>query len=320
LAIEPSSKHFASVVFAFLTAATVTVSLAAYGSHKNHAPAVSKPQKQIFEASHSVWHSQLLNADGVAAYVVSAAGTNRGFLIKDLSAGLANTIGMGDGDVLFSFDGHVVQEAHDVDRVLAAIPSGDVRVMFVHPSETGLQLYNGLFRYTNMSANIVLSPSPAGSAGKHGSGSTGSGSAEGDLSSSIESYVIELVNQDRKKNGGLPPVHANGNLTGLARQHAKDMMKRDFFAHINPEGKNPQDRAREAGVRASVYENIAFQVSGDGPSNQANQSEAQFMNEPPNQRNHRGNILHPEHISIGVGVVVRGRKMVLVQEFADNDP
>lgn len=278
------------------------------------------PRKQIFEASKTIEHSQRLNADGVAAYIQSTMGTNRGFLIKDLSGGLANDIGMSTGDVVMSFDGHVVQDARDVDRVLGRIASGNVKVMFVHPADTGLQLYNGSFKYTNAALTQSSVAQASGSHERSNQPKAAGNRNELQLLSSVESYVIELINRDRYANGVSGSLHSNAVLTELARQHATDMLKRGFFAHVNPDGVDPQGRARNAGVRMGVYENIAYETDNGSPPSMAAHAEAVFMSEPPNLMNHRGNILVPKHESVGVGVVMLGNRLMLVQEFADGDP
>lgn len=283
--------------------------------------AAAAPQKQIFEVSNNLTHSSILSADGVAAYVVSTMGTNRGFLVKGLSGGLGSSMGLSPGDVVMSFDNHIVQDGRDIDRVLGGLPSGNVKVMFVHPSDSGLQLYNGPFRYTNLRGGTggVVASASSSSSSRSGSQSA-SNSSEIQVLPSMESYVIELVNKDRSANGGGGSLHANAALTGIAREHAKDMLKRGFFAHVNPDGIDPQGRAKNAGIACGVYENIAYQRSSNGPSVMAAQCERDFMNEPPNQQNHRGNILNPAHVCVGVGVAMQGNKLMLVQEFADKDP
>jgi uncharacterized protein YkwD len=54
------------------------------------------------------------------------------------------------------------------------------------------------------------------------------------------------------------PVRWNATLETAARRHAQDMARRNFFAHTNPDGAEPWDRATRAGYRWSVVaENIA---------------------------------------------------------------
>jgi len=280
----------------------------------------ARPTKQIYEVSTTVMHSEILNADGVAAYVVSSMGTNRGFLVKQASTGLASRIGISPGDIVLSFNDHVIEDGRAADRVLSSLPNGNVKVMFVHPNDGSLQLYNGAFRYVNQGPLM-------GSAGTVGVGGTEPGrparstaSNEIEFSPAVESYVLELVNKDRRDNGA-QAVHLNGTLTSMARQMAKDMIQRNFMNHVNPDGQGPEERARMAGIKGGVYENLSYDVSSfKTPSQAVRAAEQTMMAEPPGQKNHRYNILVPGHVSVGVGVAVRGTKVTMVQEFSDSDP
>lgn len=53
------------------------------------------------------------------------------------------------------------------------------------------------------------------------------------------------------------PLALNQELTLAARGHNADMAARGFFAHDNPDGASPSDRARAAGYTAGAGENIA---------------------------------------------------------------
>lgn len=53
------------------------------------------------------------------------------------------------------------------------------------------------------------------------------------------------------------PLALNRELTLAARRHAEDMAARGYFAHENPDGQDPTDRARAAGYSFSAGENIA---------------------------------------------------------------
>ncbi len=103
-----------------------------------------------------------------------------------------------------------------------------------------------------------------------------------------EVYLLELVNRARANpaaeqariNAGLPesewldltdgltsgelarlvpqePLALNQALTEAARLHSQDMLTRNFFDHINPDGKNPTARAQDRGYAGTVGENIA---------------------------------------------------------------
>jgi uncharacterized protein YkwD len=54
------------------------------------------------------------------------------------------------------------------------------------------------------------------------------------------------------------PVRLNARLDAAAAGHAADMARRDYFAHVDPEGHSPADRVRRTGYTARVVgENLA---------------------------------------------------------------
>ncbi|HEY9719943.1 MAG TPA: CAP domain-containing protein [Trichormus sp.] len=287
------------------------------------------PTKQIYELSSTVGHSEKLNADGVAAYVVSALGTNRGFLVKQASFGLASSIGIRPGDIILSFDDHVVVDARAADSILSSLSSGNVHVRFVHPDNGTLQLYNAPFQYSNQgpligSTNSGYARSQSGSQ----RGRQGKGSTEIEFSPAVESYAVDLINKDRQDNGAAA-VHVNNALTAMARSMAKDMIQRNYMSHTDPDGHGPQERAELAGIsrmglanlNGGVYENLSYNISlTETPSQAVRVCQQRMMSEPKNQENHRFNILMPKHVSVGVGVAIRGPKVTMVQEFSDTDP
>ncbi|HEY9776109.1 MAG TPA: CAP domain-containing protein [Planktothrix sp.] len=289
-----------------------------------HRTQPSGPAKQIFELSSALHESVLLSASGVACYVASSMGNNRGLLLKDVTNnGLGSNIGLSPGDVLLQIDSHVITDAGAADRVLASTPTGPIKVMFVHPGDSGLQLYNGNVRYINNSAALTSLHAGSSSSSEKSSGHGGGLAAQSNemsFSAGCETYAIELINKDRKDHGSAP-ITGNSSLTALARMHAADMMKRNFFNHVNPDGEDPQARARRSGVAGGVYENISWEQSGhDSAASMVALCEARMMSEPPNQENHRYNILLPSHSCVGVGVCCKGAKMIMVQEYSDGNP
>lgn len=120
--------------------------------------------------------------------------------------------------------------------------------------------------------------------------------------SEMESYMLTLVNKHRAE-AGLRPVAPNSALAKIARAHAQDMAKRNFFNHVNPEGKDPQDRANAAQYGGGVMENIAFttlQGPGLRPTDIADSS---LMNSPP----HRATILNTNVSYVGIGIAYDDR-------------
>jgi len=76
-----------------------------------------------------------------------------------------------------------------------------------------------------------------------------------------------------------PPLAPHPALTRAARAHAQDMVTRDYFAHVSPEGIGPNARVRAEGypLDATVRSDGAIWSYGDAPSD--NQTESLFQTE-----------------------------------------
>jgi uncharacterized protein YkwD len=105
-----------------------------------------------------------------------------------------------------------------------------------------------------------------------------------------EGEVLALVNAARAT-AGCAPVSADPGLAAVARAHSADMRDRDFFAHVNPDGLDPFQRATAAGLDAWA-ENIAF----------GQPDAAAVMADWMDSSGHRGNILNCDLRTLGVGV------------------
>ncbi|MFI6349826.1 CAP domain-containing protein [Streptomyces sp. NPDC050560] len=103
--------------------------------------------------------------------------------------------------------------------------------------------------------------------------------------------VLGLVNQERGK-AGCSPVTADSGLADLATAFSRDMAARGFFDHTDPDGDDPWDRAKAAGISNLGGENIA---RGQADAQAVMES---WMNSP----GHRANILNCDYKTLGVGV------------------
>jgi uncharacterized protein YkwD len=106
-----------------------------------------------------------------------------------------------------------------------------------------------------------------------------------------------LLNAERTK-VGLAPLREEGRLELAAQRHSKDMVRRRFFEHDNPDGADPQARMFAAGYasnNAFTGENIAW-ATGDRATPAAIVD--LWMHSPP----HREDILRASFVEIGVGV------------------
>lgn len=109
--------------------------------------------------------------------------------------------------------------------------------------------------------------------------------------------VVALTNTERAS-AGLPPLADDRLLCAAAQGHSADMVARDFYAHISPEGSRPWDRAAAAGcAHRGIGENIAC----------GQRSPAEVVQGWMDSPGHRANILDPGFTHIGVGFAGGGR-------------
>ncbi|MFD8161943.1 CAP domain-containing protein [Streptomyces malaysiensis] len=107
----------------------------------------------------------------------------------------------------------------------------------------------------------------------------------------LTSEVIALTNAERAA-ARLAPLAPDPRLAAAAQAHSDDMVARDFYSHTGPEGHQPWDRARAAGVtHRGIGENIAC----------GQRSPAEVVRGWMDSPGHRANILKPDFTHIGVG-------------------
>ncbi len=142
-----------------------------------------------------------------------------------------------------------------------------------------------------------------------------------------ERAIAAAVNDERRARG-LSPVEYEPGLATVARNHSADMIARDYYAHVSPEGNAAFERVQSSSVScSSVGENIAatwWQTpfeSTDGERGRHTTREEladglleQWLTSP----DHRENMLSTEWERTGVGVAVTEDGEVLVtQNFCD---
>lgn len=109
--------------------------------------------------------------------------------------------------------------------------------------------------------------------------------------------IITLTNNARALNG-LPALKTNLLLNAIAESRAKDMLEKQYFAHVSPVGQQASDIAQSVGYHYKIIaENIG---SGNFYTNQ--KVVDGWMQSP----GHRRNILSPEVEEIGAAVL-KGR-------------
>lgn len=122
-----------------------------------------------------------------------------------------------------------------------------------------------------------------------------------------EEEMLVLVNKERQS-AGVSILLNNDKLKEIARNHAKDMFKRGYFSHINPDGQSPFDRLE--------VNNVTFQAAGENLAFAPTVTLAhQGLMQSPG---HKKNILSSDFGRVGIGVIDGGAYgRMFVQLFTD---
>jgi uncharacterized protein YkwD len=120
----------------------------------------------------------------------------------------------------------------------------------------------------------------------------------------LETQMLALVNRERAA-VGLPPLAPDPALTEVARLHSADMFARGYFAHVDPDGRDPFDRIDAAGITyLAAGENLAL-----APTLEL--AHSGLMNSP----GHRANILRPQFGRAGIGILDGGARGIMVTQL-----
>jgi len=107
--------------------------------------------------------------------------------------------------------------------------------------------------------------------------------------------LVDRIN-DHRAALGRTTLKWDDRLAAVARRHSSDMVRRDFFDHVNPDGDDPFDRMDHAGIRfSSAGENLAWGQS----------TGAQVFEGWMNSRGHRHNLENRDFTHIGIGLYQR---------------
>lgn len=119
--------------------------------------------------------------------------------------------------------------------------------------------------------------------------------------------MLNLINRDRMANG-LSPIALDTALNTLAQNHTQNMLDQNFFGHVNPQGKSPDDRRRSAGIQTPIRENL-------GKSTSIEHVEQGLMRSPI----HRDALLDPRMKKVGIGVLKTADGYFLVTQNFSGD-
>ena len=116
----------------------------------------------------------------------------------------------------------------------------------------------------------------------------------------LRHQAILLVNRDRMING-LSPLVEDPLITLTAQKHADDMEKRNFYAHVNPDGQAPTERYRANGGIGGIGEKINYYSRGQTLNYGLIEK---FQRSWMYSKGHRENLLNPNYTKIGYGITV----------------
>jgi uncharacterized protein YkwD len=120
-----------------------------------------------------------------------------------------------------------------------------------------------------------------------------------------EQYLLSAANQERVALG-VAPLTWSPELAEAALQHARVMASQEDISHQFPGEPGLQNRIQGAGLDPeAIAENVAFAPS-------LLRIHSGWMNSP----GHRANLLNPAYTILGVAVIVRGREIYAVEDFA----
>jgi uncharacterized protein YkwD len=138
----------------------------------------------------------------------------------------------------------------------------------------------------------------------------------------LERLMYDLVNNVRQSHlpgfVGTAKLTWNNGLATVARTHSADMMRRQYVAHITPEGITAARRIENYRIRyVACGENIGIVYGESAHTTQAvHDIHNAFMNQPRSMTNHRGNILNPVWTHIGIGIAYNeDGSLVATQNF-----
>lgn len=124
---------------------------------------------------------------------------------------------------------------------------------------------------------------------------------------SARNQLLDLINEDRERYD-LNPVVLDDELNELAQAHSQDMVDKNYFAHVNLEGLNANDRRIAAGITTPVGENIAIDTGIINGHLALMRSAA-----------HLRNIIEPSWTRVGIGIVAKDGYLTISEEFSSSE-
>jgi len=137
------------------------------------------------------------------------------------------------------------------------------------------------------------------------------------FSENIENKVLEYTNKERVLIG-LPILQLDQYLTQPARYHGVDMLQRNFFAHVNPDGYTPAQRIAflHRTLIGTTGENIWKHSNKDLLAKTEDDIARKIVEAWMKSPEHKANILRKEYTHLGVGITIKDKEINAIQNFA----
>jgi uncharacterized protein YkwD len=132
-------------------------------------------------------------------------------------------------------------------------------------------------------------------------------------------YALNQLNAARAAHGLKALVYDTA-IERVALAHAWDQVIYNYFSHTGRDGSSHEQRLRAAGLKFGWNgENQCMNSdTGRTTTQTLDWCQAQFMSEPyPGVANHIGNILGTHYTRVGIGIAIRGAKVIIVWDFTD---
>lgn len=120
----------------------------------------------------------------------------------------------------------------------------------------------------------------------------------------IKQLLINATNLERKKYN-LPALRFNANLELAAQRHADDMLRKDYFGHLNPDGERVGARLKRIGYPSisAVNCRCSYKVYMGENLAKGQDSIAEVIRQWMASEGHRESILSKNYKEIGIGII-----------------
>lgn len=136
----------------------------------------------------------------------------------------------------------------------------------------------------------------------------------------LKHRLVEEINKSRAE-AKLPPVSYAEDLSRVADEHCREMVREGYVSHWNRAGLKPYMRYTLAGITDATEENVwslwktDLDTSPEGLWREILAGHRSFLAEQPPNDGHRRSVLGPRHTHVGIGIAYDRQGLRLVEVF-----